>query len=65
MVAEIKPRLATNIIFSIEVVSLFTLKYHVLRIWIRHFISATKIRDCWIGYSPFTGALDHVDVVQQ
>jgi len=44
MVAKIKPRLATNIIFTTVVVSLLTWKYQFTRLQLRHFISATEIR---------------------
>jgi len=41
MVAEIQPRLATNIIFTTVLVSLLTWKYQFMRLQIHHFISAT------------------------
>jgi len=43
MVAEIKLRLATTIIFNTIVGSLVTLKYLFLQLQIRHFISATNL----------------------
>jgi len=45
MVAEIKPVIATNIIFTTVVVSLPTWKYQFLLLQLRHFIPATKIRN--------------------
>jgi len=45
MVAEIRPRLARNAIFTTIVVSLLTVKYMFSRFQqLHHFISATKMR---------------------
>jgi len=49
MVAEIKLRLATTIIFNTIVGSLVTLKYLFLQLQIRHFISATNLCYWWIS----------------
>jgi len=43
MLAETKPRVATNIIFTTVVMSLLTLKYPFLGLQICHFVFATMI----------------------
>jgi len=53
MVAEIKLKVATNIIFTTVLVSLLTLKYWFSWLWVLHFIPATKIHFWRI--STFTG----------
>jgi len=49
MVAEIKLRLTTNLIFTTVVVSFLTIKYWFSQLWLRHFKSATD------GYLSYTG----------
>ena len=44
MMAEIKPRLATNIIFTTVVVSLLAWKYWFSRLQLRHFLFSTTSR---------------------
>jgi len=43
VVAETRPRLAANIIFTTLLVSLLSVNYWFLRLWFGHFTSATKI----------------------
>jgi len=43
MMAEIRPRLGTNIIFNTVVVSLLTTEFQLLQLWLYQFVSATKI----------------------
>jgi len=49
MAVEIRSSLARNIIFSIVVVSLLTVKCRFSRLRLRHFISVTKIHLWWIS----------------
>jgi len=49
IVAEIKLRLTTNIIFTTAVMSLPSWKYWFAWLQKRHFISTTKIRYRWIS----------------